>query len=282
MAALKILGIGLLIYASLVAVVWLLQEKIAFPAPRRPLPEPATMGIEDAEIVETTTADGVKLRGWYLRPATSPAQSSPTESSPALIWFYGNFETVGVMAPVIELLRPPGFGVLILDIRGYGESEGEPSEEGFYADADAAWAFLSNRPEIDSTRIAVYGRSLGTALATYLASTKPVATVILEAPFTSGPDLAGSFYWWVPRFVVRIEMNTLARIAQIDAPLLVLHGSEDEIVPIEMGRRVAEAGNAKSFEVFEGAGHNEMLMGDPDRYRTHWFEFLQSTTRPES
>ena len=343
-SVLKVLAAGFIIYACLVGLVWLFQERIAFPAPRRPLPNPTAMGIHDAERVSVTTRDGVRLYGWYLRPigenvipdsirdrgggrkdasqganlrpAKLPdpserperpslarsrevepphAQSVPTHvrsaserdrdvpdkagplgGAPALIWFYGNFETVSVLEPVLQNLRPPGWGILALDIRGYGESEGKPHEAGFYLDAEAAWDFLVDRPEIDSTKIAVYGRSLGSALALHLAATKPVAGVILEAPFTSGPELGNQFYWWVPSFLIRIKMDNISKARKMDAPLLVLHGAEDDIVPLEMGRRIAEAGRADAFMVFEDAGHNDMLMGDPGRYRDEWMAFLSA------
>jgi len=278
MSMLKILMAGVAIYACLVALLWMFQERIAFPAPRRMLPEPALMGIDAAERISVTTSDGVELFGWYLYPSTvSPSIVSPsTVKSPAIIWFYGNYETVGVMAPVIRALRPPGWGVLILDIRGYGESGGTASEDGFYLDAEAAWNFLTSRPEIDSSRIVTYGRSLGTALALHLAASKPVAAVILEAPFTSGTDMARAFYWWVPRFAVRVKLDNITNAEATNAPLMVLHGSDDEIVPVEMGQAVAKAGRAQVFHVYEGAGHNEMMLGDPERYRTDWIAFLRS------
>lgn len=272
MNMLKLLMAGLAIYACLVGLLWLFQERIAFPAPRRKLPEPVSMGIEAAERVSVITSDGVELLGWYLHPDPGLVAGK----APGLIWFYGNYETVGVMAPVIRELRPPGWGVLILDIRGYGESGGTATEAGFYLDADAAWDFLSSRPEIDPARIAIYGRSLGTALALHLAASKPVAAVILEAPFTSGTDMARAFYWWVPRFAVRVKLDNMANAEAVNAPLLVLHGSDDEIVPVAMGRAVAKAGRAKAFHVYEGAGHNEMLLGDPERYRAEWMAFLRS------
>jgi len=282
MNPIKLLFAGLAIYACLVGLLWMFQERIAFPAPRRPLPDPASMGIAAAERVSVTTSDGVELLGWYLypdqlaEPDSVPDQVREDVKSPGLIWFYGNYETVGVMAPVIRELRPPGWGVLILDIRGYGESGGTASEAGFYLDADAAWGFMTSRPEIDASRIAVYGRSLGTALALHVAASKPVAAVILEAPFTSGTDMARAFYWWVPRFAVRVKLDNIANAELIEAPLLVLHGSDDEIVPVEMGRAVAEAGRAQAFQVYEGVGHNEMLLGDPERYRGDWMAFIES------
>jgi len=279
MAFLKIIGICFLIYGFAVSMIWLMQEHIAFPAPRRALPDPANAGIDNAERIAVTTSDGVELFGWYLHP--DPVPESSLERAPALIWFYGNFETVGVMAPVIRSLRPPGWGVLVLDIRGYGESGGKASEDGFYLDANAAWDFLIARPEIDSSRIVVYGRSLGTALATHLGSSRPVAGVILEAPFTNGTGMARAHYSWIPPFTVRLRLDNLDRVKSIRAPLLVLHGADDTIVPLKMGRAIAEAGNATSFEVFENAGHNDYLLGDQDRFHDVWTAFLTSVAYPE-
>jgi fermentation-respiration switch protein FrsA (DUF1100 family) len=272
MTIFRFLVTGILIYAFLVGLIWMFQERIAFPAPRRKLPAPERVGVPAGERISVVTEDGIRLFGWYLHPEPS----LETGPAPAIIWFYGNFETAGVMAPTIRQLRPPGWGVLILDLRGYGESEGVANESGFYLDAEAAWDYLAARPDVDMDRIVVFGRSLGTGIALHLAVNKPVAGVILEAPFTSGRDLARTVYWWLPGFVVRIQMDNLSRARSSDAPLLVLHGSDDTIVPVEMGRAVAEAGQARSFEVFEGAGHNEMLLGDPDRYTRLWNDFLRS------
>lgn len=274
MPILKILLTGLAIYLVLVALVWMFQERIAFPAPRRTLPDPGEVGIRSGERVSVAASDGVVLHGWYLHP--DPLPDDEERSAPGLIWFYGNYETVGVMAPVIRELRPRGWGMLILDIRGYGESGGQASEKGFYLDSEAAWDFLSSRPEIDASRIVVFGRSLGSSLALHLAVEKPIAGVILEAPFTSGRELGRSFYWWMPSFAIRIRMDNLSKAARTAAPVLVLHGSDDDIVPPEMGRRISEAAGNGSFEQFEAAGHNEILLGDADRYKTLWSEFLDS------
>jgi dipeptidyl aminopeptidase/acylaminoacyl peptidase len=278
MNVIKIILACLVIYTSLVGLLWMFQERIAFPAPRRVLPDPATMGIHAAERISVTASDDVELFGWYLSPDPEPEQDpeSGFKGAPALIWFYGNYETVSGLAPVLRVLRPPGWGVLAIDIRGYGESGGKATEEGFYRDAEAAWDFIVSRPEIDSSRIAVHGRSLGTALALHLAASRPVAAVVLEAPFTSGGDLARKFYWWLPRFAVRLKLDNVANVRANEAPLLVLHGADDEIVPLEMGRAIAEAGHAQAFHVFDGAGHNEMLLADPDRYRNEWMTFLES------
>jgi len=174
------------------------------------------------------------LRGWYLPPRPAP----PT-TAPGLVWFPGNAETVASLAPLIRELRPPGVGMLILDYRGYGESSGKPTEAGLYRDAEAAWGWLAAQPEIDRSRIAVYGRSLGAVAALHVAVTRQVRAVVLHAPFTSARDMARRHYWYLPRSLLRLELDNLDRARRLRAPLLVIHGTADGIVPFEMGRAIA-------------------------------------------
>ena len=188
---------------------------------------------------------------------------------------YGNMETIAGLAPVLRTFRPPAIGMLVLDYRGYGESAGRPTERGIYRDADAAWASLAARPEIDSARIGVYGRSIGSAVALYFATAHPVKAVVLESPFTSGRAMAKQHYALLPSSLVRLSLDNLARARALSAPLLVIHGSADWIAPITMGRQVAEAGRAEEFMVIEGAGHNETYERGGDRYRERVWRFLQ-------
>jgi pimeloyl-ACP methyl ester carboxylesterase len=183
-------------------------------------------------------------------------------------------ETIGGIAPVLREFRPPGTGMLVLDYRGYGQSGGRPSERGVYRDALAAWDFLSLRPEIDSTRIAVYGRSIGTAVALYLATERPAAALILESAFSSGKAMAKRHYALVPTSLLTLRLNNLERAGQLDIPLLSFHGTDDWIAPIEMGRAVAAAGNAEEFVTFEGAGHNETYQVGGTAYRDRLLAFL--------
>ena len=258
-------------YLIMVAFILSQQERITFPAPRYPLPSPQAAGIDHGESVSVTTADGVTLRGWYLQPSPPVPDS---ERAPGLIWFYGNYETVSALAPLIDELRPRATAMLILDYRGYGTSDGKPTEKGLYLDAEAAWTYLSNREEVDPNRISVYGRSLGSVLALFLSESKPVRSVVLDSPFTSARDMAKVHYWYVPRFMLRLKLDNLSRARQLHAPLLVFHGSEDDIVPTWMGKAIANAAHDATLIVYDGAGHNDIYDVAGPRYREAFHRFL--------
>lgn len=270
-----LLGLGIA-YAVLLLLAWRFQDRLALPGSRTRLIPPSQAGIPDGEIVEVTAGDGVRLRGWYLPASPDPGTSS---AAPGLLWFYGNMETVSGLAPIIRWLRPPGTALLILDYRGYGESGGSPSERGLYEDADAAWAYLTARPEVDASRIAVYGRSVGSVPALHVATTRPVRAVVLESPLSNAADMAREHYAFLPRFIVRLSMNNLERAARLAAPLLVFHGTEDDIAPVRMGRAVAEAGHARELVLIEGAGHNETYDVGGEEYRAKLHAFLRETLR---
>jgi fermentation-respiration switch protein FrsA (DUF1100 family) len=273
---LKVLVGALILYALVVLLAWRFQDRIAFPGPNSTLPRPEQEGIPDGQIVTVRTSDGVALKGWYLPPSPPPPGR---RRAPGLVWFYGNMETVGLIAPVLKAFRPPATGLLVLDYRGYGESGGRTTEQGVYHDAEAAWAYLAARSEIDSTRIAVYGRSIGSVPALYLATERPVKAVVLESPFTSGPEMAKEHYSLVPSSLIRLELDNLGRARRLAAPLLVVHGSADWIAPISMGRAIAEAGHAEELYVIERAGHNDTYDVGGAGYREKMWGFLERHLR---
>jgi fermentation-respiration switch protein FrsA (DUF1100 family) len=264
------------LYVVLAAVLWLSQSRMIFFAPRGAVPDPRAFG-QAGERVAVETADGLTLHGWYL-----PAERGAGSAAPILIWFYGNAENVALLAPLLGSLRPPGYALLVLDYRGYGQNPGTPSEAGLYRDADAAWTWLAERPEIDLTRIAVFGRSLGSVPALYLATTKPVAGVILDSPFTSARAMARVHYWFFPSFLVRYAMDNLARAERLSAPLFIIHGASDEVAPIEMGRTLARVGRARVLHEVQGAGHNEVYEMIQPSYPKLIREFLGSIEGPQS
>jgi uncharacterized protein len=240
------------VYIVLSVVLWALQEKITFPAPRAPLPDPRTT-IGSGERVELRMKDGTLLVGWYLPPLRRP---SPPFA--ALLWFYGNGENIAAIWPIIRDFRPPNAALLVLDYPGYGASGGTATEAGMYEAADLAYNALITRPEIDRRRVYVYGRSLGSAAATHTASTHEVAGLILESPFTSARGMAAQHYRIFPRFLVRLGLDNIGRIQRIHCPILIFHGTADMLVPIKMGRDVAAAaGGPVEFVMIEGAGHND-------------------------
>src|SRR5207253_15558 len=173
------------------------QERLAFPAPRAPLPDPTRVGVANGEKIELVTKDGTRLAGWYLRPttgkdgetrgrtgevsSTSPVVPRPSPSSPALLWFYGNGENIASIWPIVHEFQPPGAALLVVDYPGYGGSGGRATEASIYEAADAAYAAVARRPEVDRARIYVYGRSLGSAVASHVAAGHDVAGLVLES-----------------------------------------------------------------------------------------------------
>ncbi|UCG84727.1 MAG: alpha/beta hydrolase [Gemmatimonadota bacterium] len=269
-------AVALLVYLGSAILAWRYQDRMAFPAPRSALPQPESLGIPSAQRISIVTSDGVALQGWYLAPDPPPPAGA---LAPGLIWFYGNMETIEGIAPILAQFRPRGTGMVVLDYRGYGASAGVPTEEGVYRDADGAWEYLAGRPEIDSTRIAVYGRSVGSAVALYLATEKPIRAVILDSPFTSGREMAERHYSFFPSSLVRLSLDNLSRAEQVTVPTLIFHGSDDRITPIEMGRAVARAVRADTMIEIPGAGHNDTYAVGGTMYLQWFHEFLDTNLK---
>ena len=250
------------LYVVVVAVLWAFQERLTFPAPRAALPS-----LRADERVELVMRDGTRLLGWYW---------GGQGRSPALLWFYGNGENIAAIWPIIRDFRPKHAALLVVDYPGYGASEGKATEAGMYEAADLAYEALSRRPDVDPKRIYVYGRSLGSAAATYVASTHEVAGLILESPFTSAKGMAARHYRFVPRFLVRMSLDNLGRMPRIRCPTLILHGTSDLLVPMKMGQEVAAAaGGPVEFVMIEGSGHNDTYDLGGTRYRDKLAAFVK-------
>ena len=280
-----IVGLGLA-YALLVLLAWRFQERLAFPAPRATVPDPRQMGVQDAERVELVSGDGTKLVGWYLRPkvvegATStnvhhpPQPPQTSRASRGLLWFYGNGENVAAIWPIVREFQPPGAAVLVVDYPGYGGSEGRTTEAGLYAAADAAYAALVARRDVDPRRIYVYGRSLGSAVASHTAAHHPTAGLILESPFTSARAMARHLYALVPSFVLTLRLDNIANVRRVHCPTLILLGDADRLVPPDMGLAVAAAAAGPvEVVVIHGAGHNDTYDVGGTEYRKKLWRFV--------
>lgn len=281
-------------YALLVVLAWRFQERMAFPAPRADVPDPARVGAANAERVDLTARDGTRLVGWYLKPekvargwgrlgevdgARSNLLQPPT--SPGLLWFYGNGENLAAIWPVVRAFQPPGTAVLVVDYPGYGGSGGRTTEAGLYAAADAAYAALAARREVDPRRIAVYGRSLGSAVATYTAAHHPTVGMVLESPFTSAAAMARHLYTLLPRSILTLRLDNVANMRRITCPVLVFHGDADHLVPTAMGLTVAAAAHGPAeVMLIHGAGHNETYAIGGREYRDKMWAFLEKAGRP--
>ncbi len=278
-----IVGLGLA-YTLLLLLAWLFQDRLAFPAPRGSLPDPKRVGVENGEKVELVTEGGTRLVGWYLRAVEESSSAStafhrPPPSSPALLWFYGNGETVAAIWPVVREFQPPGTAVLVLDYPGYGGSGGRATEAALYAAAAAAYDALATRPDVDPQRIYVYGRSLGSAVATYAAAHRRVAGLILESPFTNAAAMAKHHYRLLPRFLLRLSLDNVANIRRVHCPILLFHGDADRLVPTAMGMAVAAAA-AGPVEVvlIHGSGHNDTYDIGGRAYREKLWKFVAGTS----
>ncbi len=228
----------------------LLYSLLYFPS--RPILEtPGEAGLEYRDLV-LDTDDRERLHGWWI--------GARGESLGHLLLCHGNAGNIGDRVLHAELLTAGGFDVLLFDYRGYGRSSGRPSEEGTYRDARAALAWLLDQPEVDLSRLFYLGESLGGAVALDLALERPPAGLVLLSAFTGVREMSRLHYPFVPAVLVPDVYPTLRRIRRLRAPLFVLHGDHDEIVPLSQGRTLFEvAPGPKRMHVFPGLGHNDLI-----------------------
>lgn len=235
-----------------------LQRRFLYFPSRDFVAGPADHGFAEHEDVHLTTEDKVRLHAWWL-----PAPRATT----TVLFLHGNAGNVSYWGGAALAWHRLGWNTLLLDYRGYGRSHGEPTEEGTYLDARAAWLHLTAERGIDPSRLIVIGRSLGGGVATWLAERHRLAALVLEAAFTSIADLVAKA---VPlpgiRGFVRLGYPSLARIGSLAVPLLAVHGRDDELVPFEHGRALYQAArDPKRFVELRG-GHNDAFTIDGVRY----------------
>jgi uncharacterized protein len=250
----RLLFLALLLGLLYAALVFGEDRFIYFPE-RSLTTTPADAGIGHRDI-HFDTEDGVRLHGWWV-----PGR----EHELTVLWFHGNAGNLSDRVSLLELLHHDlGVGVFMFDYRGYGASEGRPTEAGLYADARAALNATTAEADVRPEEIVLVGQSLGAAVAVELATDQRVRGVVLEAAFTSIPDMARHHYSFLPVWpLLRTDFDSESRIAEIDAPLLMLHGRHDEIVPIAMGRKVfVAAREPKEFNEVAGAGHNDVYLAE--------------------
>jgi fermentation-respiration switch protein FrsA (DUF1100 family) len=240
-----------------------------FPA-REVLETPGDAGL-DFEEIAIQTADEESLHGWWV------ATQQPRPAG-HILFFHGNAGNIGDRVVLASLLASVGFDVMLFDYRGYGHSTGRPDERGTYLDARAARLAMISTEGCDPARVIYLGESLGAAVAAELALYSPPLALILQSAFTSLRDVARRHYP-LPRFLIPDAYPTIRRIRRIDAPVLVLHGDRDSIVPLAHGRTLFEAaGQPKQLHVFRGLGHNDLVGAGP-RYATIIAEWIGGLDR---
>ena len=230
--------------AVLVAMFVFQRSMMYFPNPNRI--DPGLGGLPAAQVVEFASADGAKLLAWHV---------PPQPGKPLVIYFQGNAGGLDLRAARFRKLTDDGTGLLALNYRGYGGSSGSPTEAGLIADANAAYDFGAK--QVPPSRIVAFGESLGTGVAVALASEREIGGLILDAPFTSAADLGAFVYRFAPvRWFLRDPFYSDRRIGKVRAPLLVLHGERDRVVPIGFGERLfALANEPKRMQRFPQGGH---------------------------
>ena len=235
-------------YGGLLVVMCVFQRSLMyFPDPARIAP--ALAGLPQAQEVTFQSSDGETLIAWFV---------PPRGDKPVVLYFQGNAEGLPARVSRFSWLIADGTGLLALCYRGYGGSSGRPSELGLIRDAQAAYAFARER--YPAERIVLFGESLGTGVAVALAADRAIAGLILDAPFSSAVDLGAAAYPFVPvRWAMKDTFRSDRRIASVRAPLLVLHGARDPIVPIRFGERLfALAHEPKRFVRFPHGNHVDL------------------------
>lgn len=212
---------------------------------------PSEIGLENVEEIELQTPDGVKLVAWHSK--AEPGQ-------PTILYFHGNAGNAAGRALKIDTMRRGGAGVLYVNNRGYGGSGGSPTEADNVADAITAYEHLRSLGVADS-EIVLYGESLGSGQAVRLGGQKTVKAVVLEAPLTSTVDVARRTYFWLPLKLLLTDIyDNEKHVSEVKAPILILHGERDAVIPVGMGKRVYAAANEpKQIEIFPEAGHADLF-----------------------
>ena len=242
--AIRVLRVGVLTYVGLLVFVLVKENQVVFPAPESdqgPL-------VKGARLIAVTSADARAVHALMFDP--------PDPSAPVVVQLHGNGEVVGWNQPLGLELQRRGLGAVLVEYRGYGRSAGvRPSEDGVYADAAAILEWLRANG-VDQRRMVLWGFSLGTGVAAEMAARGTAGALVLQAPFTSVPDVARRVAWFLPiRMLLRERFDTLSKAGRITVPTLVIHGDADPVIPFRMGVTVSRAIPGAKLVRVPGGGH---------------------------
>lgn len=258
------------LYGSLLLVLTFLQSKMLYFPSKEMNSTPAAYHIT-FEDIHFQSKDGTKLHGWWY-----PVPNAQT----TILFCHGNAGNIAGRIGLARMFIKKGWQVFMFDYRGYGKSQGHPSEEGTYQDVLAAWSVLTEQKKLPAHTILAYGKSMGGPIAAYLAAHKPVGGLVLDSTFSSFQDVAQAHFPYLPvRWIARFNYSTQEYVQKKRCPLLVFHSPKDEIVPYELGQKFYEkASEPKSFKSLQG-GHNDNLFVSESFYLHSMQEFIRSIHR---
>jgi fermentation-respiration switch protein FrsA (DUF1100 family) len=252
--------IVIFLYLTVAMLAWAMQGKLIYPASQERI-----VPLDGYREVTLTTADGLSLRA-FAREAQ--------DGKPTLVYFHGNGGTLMGSMAANAMFAEYGYGLLLVNYRGYGGNPGEPSEEGFYRDGRAAMSWLAER-EIDPDQTIIVGNSIGSGTAVQMASEYSPAALVLGAPFTSLVDVASEKARWLPAsLLLRDRFDNAGKIGALDMPVLIQHGSQDGLVLPDHGQKLARRAKNATFQLFEGEGHDMMFLPKTQAQRLAWVEGL--------
>jgi len=258
--------------ACVIAMLYYLANRAVYYPLKYPSGDWDTQRLVGASDVWMKASDRVKIHGWWVQREGSPLVT---------LFLHGNAGNITYRAPHIENIVAAGSSVLMLDYRGYGKSSGRPSEQGLYRDSEAGFMNLLGQG-YRADQIILHGESLGTAVAIDLASKRPCAALILEAPFTSAGDVAATVVPVLGPLLIR-SFNSLPKIRWLRRPKFFIQGDRDEVVPLRIGQKLfAAAQGPKTFWVVPGAGHNDILETAGAEYRHRLKAFYESLINSHS
>jgi fermentation-respiration switch protein FrsA (DUF1100 family) len=263
-------------YALLGVLLYFMQERMVFLAglPGRELEAtPGDAGLDYVD-VNIETSDGIALHGWYVH-AHNPRGT--------VLFFHGNAGNISHRLDSIAIFHELGLDTFIVDYRGYGRSEGKPSEEGTYRDAEAAWQYLVAQRGIDPASIIVFGRSIGGGVAAWLATRHKAAALVVESSFTSAVEMAHHLYPYMPvRLISRLRYPVVDYVAGVECPVVVVHSRDDEIIPFAMGKALYEAAPAPKAFIELAGDHNNGFLLSRDRYRDELANFILARLKDDT
>jgi uncharacterized protein len=235
-------------YSGVIALLYLAQRSLQY-FPERRRTDPGAVGLPEAEEAVLDTADGERVIVWHV---------PPRGEQPVFLYFHGNGGSLHWRDERFRAIISDGSGLIALSYRGYGGSSGRPTEKGLLADAAAAYEFAIAR--YCAERIVLWGESIGSAVAIALAADKPVGRLVLEAPFTSAVDVGAQHYWFVPvRLFMKDQFRSDLVAGNVTAPVLVVHGEDDCVVPLPLGKRLYDLiRSPKRFVSIARAGHSDL------------------------